>query len=77
MNKKRMSQNLIIKRHLESGYTITSKEAWERYHITRLSGRIYDLKRKYGLNIGKRMVYLPDGTRFAEYYLIEKVKEIK
>lgn len=46
-----MTQNERIKRHIETFGSITSYEAFREYGITRLSARIYDLRRDFGLNI--------------------------
>ena len=45
-----MSQNKQILEHLKTHRGITSMQAFELYGITRLSGRIFDL-RKAGHNI--------------------------
>ena len=38
------TQNKLLLRHLQQFGSITSMEAYELYGITRLSGRIYDLR---------------------------------
>lgn len=67
------SQCSIILKHLET-YThwISSMEAFEKYGITRLSGRIFDLRNK-GYDIES---YFVDGvnrygepTRYSRYIL--------
>ena len=45
-----MTQEEIIKEHLEKYGSITSFEAFERYGITRLSAKIYNLRHE-GLSI--------------------------
>lgn len=62
-----ISQNRQIRKHLESGKTITSLEATNKYGCTRLAARILDLK-KLGLSIQKTMVKR-GAKRFAEYQL--------
>ena len=44
------SQNLMVLRHLESGASLTSLTAFRLWNLTRLSGRIFEL-RKAGYNI--------------------------
>ena len=62
-----------ILHHLLSYGSITSKEAFDLYGETRLSGRIYDLKKK-GFKIGKRMIDVEnrynEKRKVAKYYLI-------
>lgn len=46
------SQNEIIMEHLKIHGSITTYEAYNRYHITRLPARIHELKKK-GVEIVK------------------------
>lgn len=50
------TQNYKILKHLLDKGNITTFDAFSRYGITRLSGRIYDLK-DLGVNIDSTMVY--------------------
>lgn len=72
------TQMTELLKHLESGKTITSKEAFDRFGITRLSARIYDLRHKEGLNIITRnkIVNTRYGrkTMVAEYVLVRSKK---
>ena len=61
------SQNLQIRKHLESGKTITPLEALRRYDCLRLGARIYDLKQD-GLPV-KTEIKRNGRKRFAEYSL--------
>jgi hypothetical protein len=63
-----MSQNQIILKHLKSGKSLTSWQAIQKWRITRLSGRIYDLIHD-GHNIVAEMVQR-NGKRFARYRLV-------
>ena len=45
-----MNQVALVKEHLESGKTITSMEAFQKWGITRLSAKIFQL-RKAGMQI--------------------------
>ena len=71
MNK--ISQNKKILEHLQSQGTITSLDAINKYGITRLSGRIFDL-REQGHPIAKRMITVKnrfgEECRVAEYSLV-------
>lgn len=49
-----MTQEEIVKQHLEREGTITSWEAIEKYRITRLSDRIHTLRKK-GMEIETEM----------------------
>ena len=61
------SQALLIRKHLESGKTITPLEALSRYDCLRLGARIYDLKQD-GLPV-KTEIKRNGRKRFAEYSL--------
>ena len=62
------SQNGQISRHLAQGKTITSLEALRLFGCLRLSGRIFEL-RKRGLNIKSKTVRTLTGKNIAEYYI--------
>lgn len=62
------SQNELIRKHLESGRTITALEALRLYGCLRLSGRIYELVHDKGMNIHSEMVER-NGKRVAQYSL--------
>lgn len=61
------SQTELIRKHLESGKTITPLEALRRYDCLRLGARIYDLKQD-GLPV-KTEIKRNGRKRFAEYSL--------
>ena len=73
----RGQRNAIIT-HLKSGKTITSKEAFEQYGITRLSAIIHDLK-NMGYSIHTIMVdgktRFGDSTKYAKYILGKEEEE--
>lgn len=56
----------IIRAHLMTGATISTWEAYERYQITCLAQRIYDL-RKAGMAIHSKST-LKNGKRFNLYW---------
>ena len=60
--------NLVAK-HLIIKKKITSWEAIERYHATRLADIIFDLKAE-GWDILTEMVKEPSGVRYAVYRLM-------
>lgn len=62
------SQNALILLHLKQGKTLTSLEALRMFGCLRLSGRIFDL-RKRGNQIKARTLTTLSGKRVAEYYL--------
>jgi hypothetical protein len=64
-----MTKINLVAKHLISKKKITSWEAIERYHATRLADIIYDLKAE-GWDILTEMVKEPDGVRYAVYRLI-------
>lgn len=71
MSKKKKSQEEIILSHLKrspkSG--ITSMEAFRRYGITRLSGRIYDLKERGYKIVSVKETNKETGSTYARYIL--------
>ena len=68
------TQENIILDHLKEHKFITTWEAIQKYRITRLSARIYELRER-GHNIITKNIS-ENGKRFAEYSLI-KLKEQK
>ena len=63
------TQTAAIRAHLESGKTITHKQAEKLFECTRVAARVNDLIHKKGLNI----VNLNAGSKkptFAEYFLM-------
>lgn len=67
--KESMSQCNMIADWLKAGYSITSLEALEKFGCLRLASRICDLKER-GLNIGKKIITLPNKKRVCEYFLV-------
>jgi hypothetical protein len=59
----------LVANHLITKRKITSWEAIERYHATRLADIIYVLKSE-GWDIMTEMVKDPSGTRYAVYRYI-------
>ena len=45
------NQKEIIKKHLKSGKTITSMQAFKDFGITRLAAIIFELRDKFGMTI--------------------------
>ncbi len=67
--------NLVAK-HLVSKKKITSWEAIERYHATRLADIIFQLKGQ-GWTILTEMVKEPSGVRYAVYRYISSPKKAR
>lgn len=63
-----------VKNHLNNGNTITSWEAIQMYHCTRLSAVIYSLKDRHDMIIISEMVIGEDGVRFAQYHQVANSK---
>ncbi len=67
-------QTKAIKEHLESGYTLTSMEAFEKFGCTRLAAQIHELK-KSGMDIQTIMVEgttrYGTETHYAKYVLVK------
>ena len=72
-------QRNAILNHLKSGKTITSKEAFELYGVTRLSAIVHDL-RNMGYAIHTIMVdgttRFGDSTKYAKYILGTEDREV-
>ena len=68
-----MTKTKAVMLHLQQYGNITSWEAIREYGATRLSGIIYNLRYKYGMNIVSQKVKFTDryGTRaaYAKYVL--------
>lgn len=61
------TQRSTIKAHLMTGATISTWEAYERYQITSLAQRIYDLRRA-GMAIHSKST-VENGKRFNLYWV--------
>lgn len=73
-----MNQEDMILIHLKSGRRITSMQACELYGITRLSAKIFNLRKKgYHIEQIKRKTTNRYGniSSYGEYYLIESEGE--
>lgn len=68
----RTTQTALIKKHLNKKGSITSWEAIQRYGCTRLSAKIYDL-RKEGMNI--KTEHVTKKNRYG--YLVTFAKYIR
>jgi hypothetical protein len=64
----------LVAQHLIKKRKITSWEAIERYHATRLADIIFTLKGK-GWNIVTEMVKEPSGVRYAVYHLMSSIRK--
>ena len=65
---KTTSQNVAILNFLESGGSLSTLEALEKFQCFRLSARIKDL-RESGHDIQTKMVRTKSGKKVAEYFL--------
>lgn len=68
-----MSKNLEtkigkVRAFLEDGNSITSWQAIELFHCTRLSAVIYALRNDYGMAIADKRIYEED-TNYSKYWL--------
>lgn len=61
-------QNRMLFQHLSEGRTITAKQAFEDYGISRLSGRIFELRKL--TTVFDRFTEV-DGVKFKEYSLTQ------
>ncbi len=51
-----MTQNEMVLKYLEENGSITTYECYSQLYVTRLSARIFDLKKKYGLEFEEQWV---------------------
>lgn len=68
METKFETQRAKVRAYLESGKSLTSWEAIEMFHCTRLSAVIFSLKNDHKMNVVTEMVS-GDGVRYAKYIL--------
>ena len=68
------TQSIKILNHLKPD-SITSWEAWEKYHGTRLSARIYDLK-QLGWDI-RSVREENENSHYARYFLLGQPLKVK
>lgn len=77
---KRKPQRIKIYEHMKNHGSITTMEAYELYHITRLSGRIYDLRHRDGVLIDQetRSSKNKDGVTvlYDEFFISPKNKVV-
>lgn len=70
-----MSDEMAVLQYIKTHGSITTKEAYEELGCTRLSGRVFDL-RKHGYNIQTDIIEVPKRhgktARVARYYLIKE-----
>jgi hypothetical protein len=64
----------LVAQHLIKKRKITSWEAIQRYHATRLADIIFTLKGK-GWNIMTEMVKEPSGVRYAVYHMVPGIRK--
>ena len=68
---KKKSQNDLILEYMKDHKGITTLEAFKMWKITRLSGRIYELKRQ-GHQIGEAWEET-ETARYKRYFLLEAI----
>lgn len=65
-----------VKQWLESGRTITSKQAIDEFGCTRLSAVIFRLRNEYGLPIADELIDVKNRNgryvKIAKYFLLEE-----
>lgn len=71
-----MTQNEMVLKYLEENGSITTYECYSKLFVTRLSARIFDLKKKYGLEFEEQWVTKKNRygktCSFKKYILKEK-----
>lgn len=71
------SQCNVIAEALLSGRRLTMLDALQEFKCERLSARILDLKRKYGMNIVSHRIKVPSGKWVAEYYIPGQMSQME
>ena len=70
MPRRRKNQREKIQSFLERGGKLTSMQAFKKFNATRLSGVIFELKKRYKMDIKTNMIVNKDtGKMYAQYYL--------
>jgi len=64
-----MNQKEVLKRHFQSGNSLTVLGAIQKFNIYALSQRVGELNREGEIHVISRMVSLPSGKRVARYSL--------
>ena len=72
--KKLTGQNRVILLFLESGGSLSTIDALEKFGSFRLSARIKDL-RNQGYNIKTEKFKTPNGKTVARYFIPEKIQK--
>lgn len=62
------TQRQRIRRYLLDGNSITPIDALRKFGAFRLADHIFQLKKRYGMDVVTEMIY-DDGKRYAKYYL--------
>lgn len=66
-----MNKTEKVLKYLKKGKSISDKKAAKLCDSYRLSGIIYELRHRYGLNVQDRWVESKN-ARYKEYYLVEE-----
>lgn len=76
--KEKMTQTKAIENHLFKYKKISSKEAFKKYGVTRLSGLIFNLRKKYTITTEYKTIKNRYGntTNYAVYTLVKGSKEV-
>lgn len=65
----RVTKTSKIKEYLLNNGSITPWKALQLCNEMRLSAVIFNLKKRYGMNISSKMIYKENGERYALYTL--------
>jgi hypothetical protein len=65
---KTQSQNQVIYEWLKSGRTIDPIRALDLFGCFRLGARIYDIERKYNIEVKREMIYRGD-KKWMKYFI--------
>lgn len=64
-----LSQNKAILKYLQEGNSITFIDAFFRFKCMNLKGRIFDIKKDFGVTADREFVTLKNGKRVMKYWI--------
>lgn len=67
-------QTQIVLESMLNGFSITAKDAMDKFQIYRLGARIWDIKR-LGYKVESEWIKTPGGARVKRYYMILQPKQ--
>jgi hypothetical protein len=64
-----LSQNKAILHYMQEGHSITFLDAFLKFQCMNLKGRIFDIKKDFGVNADREFIRLDNGKRVMKYWI--------